>query len=51
MVSFTGPIRLSTEPSQLPAHEGAGCDAGDSIHSETLIDGVIFYIIKKYNTL
>jgi len=51
MVSFPGPIRLSTEPSQLLAHEGPGCDAGDSSHSEALIDVGNFHIIKKYNML
>ena len=47
MVSFPGPIRLSTEPSQFLAHEGPGCDAGDSSHSETLIDGGFFVLSKN----
>jgi hypothetical protein len=51
MVSFPGPLRLSTEPSQLLAHEGPGCDAGDSSHSEPLADVSILNIIQKYNIL
>ena len=44
-------VRLSTEPSQPLAHQGASYDAGDSSHSEILIDGDIFYICIKYNIL
>ena len=51
MVSFPGPLRLSTEPLQFLAHEGPGCDAGDSSHSEPLVDASILHIIRKYNIL
>lgn len=51
MVSCPIPVRLSTEPSQPLAHEGIGYDAGDSSHSEFLIDAGNFHITIKYGML
>jgi len=51
MVGCPVAVLLSTEPSQPLAHEGGGCDAGDSSHFEILIDADIFYICIKYNDL
>jgi hypothetical protein len=51
MVGCPVAVLLFTETSQPLAHEVAGCDAGDSSHSEFLIDVDIFYISKNYNIL
>jgi hypothetical protein len=51
MVGFPVAVLLLSETSQPLAHEVAGCDAGDSSHTEILIDADIFYISINYNTL
>jgi hypothetical protein len=43
--------RLSKEPPQPLVHQEAGCDAGDSSHSEDLIGADIFYINLDYSAL
>jgi hypothetical protein len=40
MAGGTVAVLLLSETSRPPAHEDAGCDAGDSSHFEVLIDAV-----------